>query len=371
MAALQQQQQLRNEATKMAMKIPLFYGNDKEDTMNIKDFIHRFEVSCEAMGLNNDGEKCRIFGSYLRGKATALWKVMEHYRINDQVWAEVKDYFLTRYKGKPQPDALVHKMTRLSQDKNESVNDFATRCITEIGDMTRICGNADDRDVAPEYLALTEAQRNRTKNGQMRVVTDMFAKAFFLTGVSALIKTDLINLAPATMSEAITEAMKLEQTMETASGSKTKIAFLADMEDSELEEEELDEDTISALNKKRAQFGRQPFKRANRFQNSKGSGGYKRADDKPAYTCYYCHKPGHMQLNCNSRKQKNAPMVDRNGKVLKNQGNGNQRNVSEVEGKTDPQVNPEIVRHLRGSMGDTVGVINDDQQKNLIDLNYV
>jgi hypothetical protein len=38
-AALNQQQQLKNEATKMAIRLPLFYGNKKEDTMNIKDFI--------------------------------------------------------------------------------------------------------------------------------------------------------------------------------------------------------------------------------------------------------------------------------------------------------------------------------------------
>ncbi len=32
---LNQQQQLKNEATKMAMRVPLFYSNKKEDDMNI------------------------------------------------------------------------------------------------------------------------------------------------------------------------------------------------------------------------------------------------------------------------------------------------------------------------------------------------
>jgi hypothetical protein len=35
---LNQQQQLKNEATKMAMRVPLFYSNEKEDTIKIKDF---------------------------------------------------------------------------------------------------------------------------------------------------------------------------------------------------------------------------------------------------------------------------------------------------------------------------------------------
>jgi hypothetical protein len=70
-AAANQPQQLKNEATKMAMREPLFYGNEKEDTVNIKDFIARFESACTAMGLVNKEEKCNLFGSYLRGKATA------------------------------------------------------------------------------------------------------------------------------------------------------------------------------------------------------------------------------------------------------------------------------------------------------------
>jgi hypothetical protein len=67
-AALNQQQQLKNEATKMAMRVPLFYSNEKEDSMNIKDFITRFESASTAMGLANDAEKCKLFGSYLRGR---------------------------------------------------------------------------------------------------------------------------------------------------------------------------------------------------------------------------------------------------------------------------------------------------------------
>jgi hypothetical protein len=38
-AAAQRNQQLKNEANKMAMKIPFFHGNDKEDALDIKEFI--------------------------------------------------------------------------------------------------------------------------------------------------------------------------------------------------------------------------------------------------------------------------------------------------------------------------------------------
>ncbi len=56
-AALNQQQQLQNEVNKMAMRLPLFHGDEKEHSMNIKDFIARFESSCTAIGMNTEADK--------------------------------------------------------------------------------------------------------------------------------------------------------------------------------------------------------------------------------------------------------------------------------------------------------------------------
>ncbi len=63
-AAAQRHQQLKNEANKMAMKIPFFHGDDKEDALDIKEFIRRFKNSANAMGLANNAEKCNMFGNY-------------------------------------------------------------------------------------------------------------------------------------------------------------------------------------------------------------------------------------------------------------------------------------------------------------------
>ena len=40
-----------NEANKMAMKIPFFHGEEKEDSLDIKEMIRRFKNSAKAMGL--------------------------------------------------------------------------------------------------------------------------------------------------------------------------------------------------------------------------------------------------------------------------------------------------------------------------------
>jgi hypothetical protein len=61
------QQQLKNDTTKMAMKIPIFQGSSKDDTVDIMEFIRRFEASPEAMNLVDQLEKLEnIFSSYLR-----------------------------------------------------------------------------------------------------------------------------------------------------------------------------------------------------------------------------------------------------------------------------------------------------------------
>jgi hypothetical protein len=117
-AALNQQQQLKNEATKMAMRVPLFYGNEKEDTMNIKDFLARFESACNAMGLGNDAEKCNLFGSYLRGRATAMWMNAQYEGVNVNDWRSVKEHFIIRYR-KTETTTFCHQLPKLVQDKTK------------------------------------------------------------------------------------------------------------------------------------------------------------------------------------------------------------------------------------------------------------
>jgi hypothetical protein len=109
-ATLNQQQQLKNEATKMAMRVPLFYSNEKEDTMNIKDFITRFESACTAMGLADDVEKFNLFGSYLRGRATGMWMNASYQGVNIHNWRSVKDHFMIRYRGKMETTLFCHQI---------------------------------------------------------------------------------------------------------------------------------------------------------------------------------------------------------------------------------------------------------------------
>ena len=107
------------------MRVPLFYGNEKEDTMNIKDFITRFESACNTMGLGNDAEKCNLFGSYLRGCATAMWMNPSYQGVEINSWRSVKDHFIIQYRRKMETTTFCHQIPKLVQDKTERSSDFA------------------------------------------------------------------------------------------------------------------------------------------------------------------------------------------------------------------------------------------------------
>ena len=348
MAAAQQQQQLKNEATKMAMRVPLFYGNEKEDTMNIKDFIARFEAACTAMGMVNEEEKCNLFGSYLRGSATKLWINADYHGVTIDNWNSVKTHFLIRYKGKVETNTFCHQIPKLNQEKNESVSDFAERCITDMREFMESISLPAEALFNAGYNAQTAAQKTQAANTHRRVIIDSLAKGCFLMGINQAIKITLMQKEPATLTEAIKDAMKLELINDTNNTAKNKISSLADMDDGELEEmaDDLDELTVKQINKYRSQYGRQPFRKGNKFSNGKGNyranGKGNGGNGQAVIKCRHCDKEGHMQTECRTRIRKNAPLVDRYGKPMSNPGK-----VANVEDK-EAELDDDLVRHLNG-----------------------
>ena len=72
-AALAAAQANRQNAIKDAMRIPLYHGEAKEDSLTIEAFIDRFEAATASMGALPEADKCNMFGNYLRGKANLTW----------------------------------------------------------------------------------------------------------------------------------------------------------------------------------------------------------------------------------------------------------------------------------------------------------
>ncbi len=181
------------------------------------------------------------------------------------------------------------------------------------------------------------------------MMVDCLATGCFLMGVTPSIKTTLMQKRPANLSEAIKEAMSLELIEKTNGAVKNRIANLADMDDEDLAEiEDLDDVTLKAINMKCSKFGRQPFRRPRQFTGSQGRGGKsKSSGDKSGSKCRFCNKEGHMQQECYSRINKNAPCVDRYGKPLTGAMSG-QTKLAQVDEDEDAVLDPNLIWRMNG-----------------------
>ena len=360
-AALQRQQQLRNEANKLAMKIPFFSGVKKDDSLQIKEFIKRFESATASMNLVDDAEKCKMFANYLRGPATMMFENMKALGDDVEDWDFVKDTFLEHYHGKATEQEFACQITKLTQKKDEPVGAFGHRCINAFLEHVTLEFPAVDRLPADANALAAASKAKLLKELKVDVVRQL-ARTFFITGVKDNIKVNLQNKNPKTMTEAMKEASLLEIVQEEKVEFKSKIAALAELEDDELAEEGLEEQTISAINNWRARNGKQPFKPINRngngfrqngghgnghgngYGNGNGNGnGNGQANGNNFNKCRYCKKPGHMQLQCKFRIAKGAPCVDSKGNKLRYQPK-----VNGVE--VDDEAQPGNVEHMGSSL---------------------
>ncbi len=74
----------------------------------------------------------------------------------------------------------------------------------------------------------------------LKMVTDVTARSLFLAGLKENLRTLTMQKTTATLREAIDEAAKQEKLLKNKTEFKGQIAALADLEDEELEDQDLD-----------------------------------------------------------------------------------------------------------------------------------
>ena len=367
-AAAQRHQQLKNEANKMAMKIPFFHGDDKEDALDIKEMIRRFENSADAMGLADNAEKCNMFGNYLRGPAAVIWEGMDFYGESKVDWNSVKKYFLKEYQGEVDVETFTFKIGKLIQGSNESAVNFGGRCLQSVYEQYKSIPVPPPEVLNADGAAVAAPGKLNIHQATLKMVTDITARSLFLTGLKENLRTLTMQKTILTLREAIDEAAKQEKLLKNKNELKGRIAVLADMEDEELEDQELDEDTVNKINNTRARQGKQPYRRFNNFRGNKPNGqgvrsgstnGNKNGNqqNRDDWKCRYCNAPGHMQADCRKRKTAGAPLVDRNGKPL----GGNNKGVREV---ADSKATDDMLGHLQQSSGQGCRLIQNQDTLN-------
>ena len=319
------------------------------------------------MGLANNAEKCNMFGNYLRGPAALIWEGMEFYGESKVDWNNVKTYYLKEYQGEVDVETFTFKIAKLIQGSNESAVNFGAWCLHSVYEQYKAIPAPAADTLNAEGAACMVGGKLNIHQATLKLVTDITARSLFLTGLKENLRTLTMQKTILTLREAINEAAKQEKLLKNKNELKGRIAVLANMEDEELEDQELDKETVSKINNTRARQGKQPYCRFNNFKGNKQHGQGVRSgstngnknrnqQNREDWKCRYCNAPGHMQARCRKRKSAGAPLVDRNGKHL----GGNNKGVREVESKeTD-----DMLGHLQQSSGQGCRLIQNQDNLN-------
>ncbi len=165
-----------------------------------------------------------------------MWMNAAYKGVDVKSWRSVKEHFMVWYRGKTETTTFCHQIPKLVQDKTETVSDFAQRCNTEMREFVDAMPNPAYRFYTAGYLALPAVDRTQARSAERQIMIDCLSTGCFLMGVTTAIRMTLMQHPPATLSEAIQEAMSLELVEKTNGAAKNKITSLADMDDEDLVE---------------------------------------------------------------------------------------------------------------------------------------
>ena len=122
--ALNQQQQLKNEATRMAMRVPLFYGNKKKTPWTSPDLSQ--------LAMLWDWEITRKNAIFLEVISEVVPWQCGWTPLTKVSKSTIGEALKIQYRGKTEKTTFCHQLPKLVQDKTETISDFAERCIKEM-----------------------------------------------------------------------------------------------------------------------------------------------------------------------------------------------------------------------------------------------
>jgi hypothetical protein len=117
-------------------------------------------------------------------------------------------------------------------------------------------------------------------------------KYLFIGGLRENIRTEVLKIAPATLTDALKEASKTELILKKQ---PSKIFSLDDNAEADQGETDLEEDEIMAINQRRFRLGKKPL-------NRRRPGNY--GNNSNEIKCYNCNKMGHISKNCTAPRRK-------------------------------------------------------------------
>lgn len=347
MAVNQQQVQQALEAhdrLKKSTEIPLFYGDEKKDTILPSVLIERVERARRTANWT-EVRTCDEFLACLREKAIHWHKGFESLQVNDRVWQEVRDYFLETYEPKFSARMTCTNFQDLKQQSGEKVHDFFDRvnlvfkrlCESRPAAMVNVRrvqapapivpapgANAADIAAAEAHNANAMTQPQNDAANKMEGIEDaqwFFLRQLFIAGLKDTIRSEVMKAGHENLREVLNDARATETVLEDAEKKTKAITVLQTEGGAEQEYEDddfldnLDEDELEVINMIRTRNGRAPFRKRPFRRNGQGR---PRQRVNPAMViCRFCKKSGHMQRECQVRLKSGGAMVDATGKPLR------------------------------------------------------
>ena len=319
----------QHDRVRRSTDIPMFYGDERRDTVSPHQLIKRIEGASEIAHWDdandeqraNGPRKCEELYMCLRQSALSWFNSLADLGVNEKRWPELKAEFLDAYAPRFSARTLCTSFQDLKQKNDEKVQQFFHRVADAFSDAYRskplevitFTGTAEQRGAA------TLAQAHEIVKMGVQKMQLLMMSTIFLGGLKDEIRVRVLESGPENVKTALKLAREVEVILGDAAKRPKGVTVAALQELGVDEEESLTViKALNAIKTNKRGTGNPGYRGNTPRSNVPGtqeypSGGF-------TLICYYCSNAGHMAKDC----RKKARDLSNNST---NNGGNNYRNT--------------------------------------------
>lgn len=322
---------------KDSAKIPIWMGNGK-DQFTAEHWIKRLE-NAKASNSWTDNQTVNFAHSALRDKALLFRDYLEGERLNPNDWVSFRAHFLQQF-GSTTVDHSKATNLVLTQKADERVNIFGWRVNTMVTEFFSSVPQNELNTSDASFVRLPdellsgipdEGQRGLVlryvqqlsvtlHDSIVKGIKSSLGRVVFLNGLHPQIRMHAKLKDTVNLHDAVIAAMKVEKANN--GPSEKVIQAVSDHLPQDLDDKEREANFVN----KRKVRARVPSIPMANFRK------------KVNMECWYCHKKGHMQINCRLRLGRGAAMVLQPRTVQEIQYDRMAYQLEEDEGENEEEV---------------------------------
>ena len=324
-------------------KLPLFAGDGK-DQFTAEQWIERVSRARTTSNWTPDQTNTFVYNA-LRGTALLWYDSLRRTGIDRDDWDQFRPAFLESWSTVRTTRTATVNLADLKQGQTEAVTVFYPRVVKAVDDLEALVPNAAfplPPLIWPQamldnaaFVAIPVADRAAAAT---RLVAHGATSAFnhmalnlFISNLRPALRDELLKLQPISLYEAFQHAIQLERLAvepkrvtlpampveATAPTTDAPVPAAADDSPPADLDKEIDALNFKLRSLKQRRDQRSGPPRSGNGNNSNRTNRSSGPSNRPAATrdtvCHYCHKLGHYQIDCRSRKRDGAPPVRTTG----------------------------------------------------------